>query len=487
MFNTIASKFHRVWSSHDSEITCENCGYAPFKALQDARALLLTLLDTPFQEKQPPGVTSTLIRQSDTLVDYAREMLHAYPYREVPQCWRELYTDAGILKALGLRYLSILERESPDVDALKSAILACDNVLVMAGACGNGRKQLVYELIDVLESTIEGQEEVVPSVQKRQRKIRGAVRLGEEADQGPMPEIKHPIPRLHLPTLDAFQHHINSPSGGTPIIITGTIDHWPARERWTDLDTICRTAGPDRLVPIEIGSQYTDEQWTQKLVTMREFIEQYIMCSWRHEEKQGHQGESERQDDNNEDNKLKRQVGYLAQHDLFDQIPRLRRDIDIPDYCMVEPDERQGYDPPDDVLLNAWFGPGGTVSPMHTDPYHNLLAQVVGRKYIRLYAPKESLKLYCFGSRSGEESAEVDDTEGRDRGQKQRQEDQEKSLLGNTSQVNVECPDLSRHPLFAEAQYVETILEPGELLYIPFQWWHYIRSLSTSFSVSFWF
>ncbi|KAF9350549.1 Lysine-specific demethylase 8 [Mortierella sp. AD094] len=485
MFNTIASKFHRVWSSHDSEITCENCGYAPFKALQDARALLITLLDAPSEEKQPPGNASALTHQSDTLVDYAREMLHAYPYREVPPCWRELYTDAGILKALGLRYLSVSEKKSPCVEALKSAILACDNVLVMAGASGNGRKQLVYELIDALENTIEGQEEVAPSAQKRQRKTGGAVKLGEEADQGPMPEIKHPIPRLHLPTLDAFQHHINSPSGGTPIIITGAIDHWPARERWTDLDTICRTAGPDRLVPIEIGSQYTDEQWTQKLVTMREFIEQYITCNWRHEEEQDHQDENGGRDDNREDSKQERQVGYLAQHDLFDQIPRLRRDIDIPDYCMVEPNERQGYDPPDDVLLNAWFGPRGTVSPMHTDPYHNLLAQVVGRKYIRLYAPKESSKLYCFGLGSGEETHEEDGAEG-EQEQEQGQE-QEKSLLGNTSQVNVECPDLDRHPLFAEAQYVETILGPGELLYIPFQWWHYIRSLSTSFSVSFWF
>ena len=36
------------------------------------------------------------------------------------------------------------------------------------------------------------------------------------------------------------------------------------------------------------------------------------------------------------------------------------------------------------------------MTPPHTDPHHNLLAQVVGRKYVRLWAPAVAPGLYPF-------------------------------------------------------------------------------------------
>jgi lysine-specific demethylase 8 len=101
------------------------------------------------------------------------------------------------------------------------------------------------------------------------------------------------------------------------------------------------------------------------------------------------------------------ETGYLAQHRLLDQIPQLMRDVIIPDYCaLLTPEDEQGVDPSngttasvDDVLVNAWLGPNTTVSPLHHDPYHNLLAQVVGYKYIRLYDPCQSAFLYPMTDR----------------------------------------------------------------------------------------
>lgn len=50
------------------------------------------------------------------------------------------------------------------------------------------------------------------------------------------------------------------------------------------------------------------------------------------------------------------------------QINELRKDICVPDYCFAGGGELRP--------LNAWFGPAGTVTPLHHDPHHNILAQV---------------------------------------------------------------------------------------------------------------
>ena len=112
---------------------------------------------------------------------------------------------------------------------------------------------------------------------------------------------------------------------------------------------------------------------------------------------------------------------------------------------------------PIEPLASAWFGPGGTVSPLHNDPYHNALCQVLGWKYVRLYDARETPRLY---RRPG--------------------------ALCNNSFVDIDAPDAEAHPRFAAAPYHQAVIGPGDCLYIPRHCWHYVRSLSPSFSVSFW-
>ena len=84
--------------------------------------------------------------------------------------------------------------------------------------------------------------------------------------------------------------------------------------------------------------------------------------------------------------------------------------------------------------------------------------QIFGEKYIRLYDKKYSESLYPH----------------------------EGKILKNTSQIDVEHFDTHKFPLAEHLPYWEGLLRPGQMLYIPPKCWHYVRSLSLSFSVSFW-
>merc|ERR1712060_851400 len=142
----------------------------------------------------------------------------------------------------------------------------------------------------------------------------------------------------------------------------------------------------------------------------------------------------------------------MSQHQLFHQCPELLESISVPSYNIGQKS----------APMNAWIGTRGTVTTLHSDQGENLLCQVAGFKYVRLYGLDQTPKLYASHLR-----AETKNAHG-------------------ASPVRIEQPDLQKHPDFADAEYTETLLSPGDILYIPSGHWHYIRSLSTSFSVNFW-
>lgn len=83
---------------------------------------------------------------------------------------------------------------------------------------------------------------------------------------------------------------------------------------------------------------------------------------------------------------------------------------------------------------------------------------MIGEKYVRLYDERYSASLYPH----------------------------EGNILRNTSQIEVENLNQERFPLASGLPFWEGVLKPGQMLFIPPRCWHYIRSLSLSFSVSFW-
>jgi Cupin-like domain len=141
---------------------------------------------------------------------------------------------------------------------------------------------------------------------------------------------------------------------------------------------------------------------------------------------------------------------YLSQFPL-DTLPViLGADIATPSYI---PNDSST------VTKNLWFGPAGTISPLHFDRSHNLLHQHCGRKHVVVIDPSR-FDLMKPGSKNSE-SPHVS------------------SLDLVTSGFNI---DLSR----LNAPCLETILEPGEVLFLPAFWWHNVISLDSAISVNYW-
>ncbi|MBL8917777.1 MAG: cupin-like domain-containing protein [Myxococcaceae bacterium] len=105
-----------------------------------------------------------------------------------------------------------------------------------------------------------------------------------------------------------------------------------------------------------------------------------------------------------------------------------------------------------DGFVSLWVGPGGTVTPLHQDTANNLFCQVRGRKRFLLVDPANAELL--------------------------------RDCLSYYSDLDAERFDVKRYPYLAHVQKLEVTLGPGQALFIPAGWWHHVRSLSPSVSVS---
>jgi Cupin-like domain len=138
---------------------------------------------------------------------------------------------------------------------------------------------------------------------------------------------------------------------------------------------------------------------------------------------------------------------YMAQFDLLEAFPGLAKDLR---FAELFPAGRLLYP-------FGWIGPAGTVTGLHKDDSHNALAQLYGRKRVLLLSPRNDP--FVYPSRKYDYGARL-------------------------SYVDAEAPDHARYPLFRSVEKEEVVLAPGELLFIPVGWWHQVRSLDPSISVS---
>ncbi len=103
-----------------------------------------------------------------------------------------------------------------------------------------------------------------------------------------------------------------------------------------------------------------------------------------------------------------------------------------------------------------WIGPAGTVTSLHHDLTNNLIAQIVGRKRIKLAPAADVGKLY-----------------------------NDRHVFSEIADLDDPGIDLARYPRLAALRLYDVLLEPGEILFVPLGWWHQVKSLDFSVTITF--
>ncbi len=236
----------------------------------------------------------------------------------------------------------------------------------------------------------------------------------------------------------------------TPVVLRGATAKAPAIHRWPNLTTTWgHDLSLDQRAAVEIGGSYSSTKSDRAEIPIHNYLDYLKLFEERH----GRQGS---------DDPWKipadipsQSLVYMAQNDLPQP---LYKDIDIPTFCQ---DERYRVGNGRLYSVMLWLGPRACVSPLHFDPLDNILMQFVGRKVVWLFDPNVR-SMWHYAGHEGQQS--------------------------NTSPVNPEEIDNSRYPLFIQngPPSVRTVLQPGDMLYIPSKWWHFVRSVDTSASVNVW-
>lgn len=246
--------------------------------------------------------------------------------------------------------------------------------------------------------------------------------------QGPR---RSEIKRIMKSNSEEFARELHQDPG--PRVLAGAAADWPAMSRWTPEyfesrygATPVRTAVdlPDAGIPYDhVASDHFSEMTVAEFIGLLQSPSRTNPC-------------------------------YL-EAETVDHFAGLGKDIDF-ESLMTSPD-RAATNDPFPPLQKLWIGSANTRSGLHFDDADNFLAQIRGRKKAFLIAPGHPKIVYPY-----------------------------KWNVGH-SPLDPERPDLDRFPSFAGATIYEAVLEPGDVLFIPTFWWHFVQSLEPSISVNSWF
>ncbi len=211
-------------------------------------------------------------------------------------------------------------------------------------------------------------------------------------------------------------------AAGKPVVITDAIEDWRARSAWT-FEFFSSRYGSDSVQ----AYRYQGEKYHQKDATHMRLAEYIAGVS--------------SQDWSSFPYYIRDNWALLLAH------PELAADYRYPQYfydwfSLLPSFMRLRYP-------RIFIGPKGAVTPLHLDIWgtHAWLSQLVGRKRWILFPADQQPLLY-------------------------------------NCKVDLEKPDLKRFPLYKDARPLECTIGPGETVFVPGGWAHWVVSLDPTISLS---
>jgi ribosomal protein L16 Arg81 hydroxylase len=227
--------------------------------------------------------------------------------------------------------------------------------------------------------------------------------------------------RFKLSRADFLNHYY---SIGRPVIITGMMEDWPAMRKW-NLEFFA-----DHFAKCEVEVQMGRESDARYETESERFVQKILFGEFIEKlRKAGKTNDFYLTANNNSSNKR-------ALLELWQDI------VQIPEYLTPIPEA--GF---------IWMGPAGTVTPFHHDLTNNFMAQVIGRKRVKL-APSWDTPLM-------------------------------RNEHHVFSKIDGGPIQPSTSPTLQEPQFLELILEPGEILFLPVGCWHYVEGLDITVTMQF--
>ncbi|KAE8665099.1 putative lysine-specific demethylase JMJD5 [Hibiscus syriacus] len=276
-------------------------------------------------------------RAAEAACEMAWEQLHSGPWHSVLPVWRDAYSIAC------LHVAKFHFSNGEFRDALRSLDLG----IIMGGPLLRKDLDSAIEVVSAVKSS-QYHNGVADDNKGRENAGSRLLVPPREFDKSEVLQIlpirslsSKIVPKRPTLSLEAFlcEYFLL----GSPVIITDCMAHWPATTRWNDMDYL-RTVAGDRTVPVEVGKITYVQIGSKSILHFPSFLRGFNQMAV----------------------EVRSPRILHSTNCLIDKC--LRKDISIPEYCYAGGGELRS--------MNAWFGPAGTVTPLHHDPHHNILAQV---------------------------------------------------------------------------------------------------------------